>query len=109
MRAVNILSTVGATALSLGDAEFVTAGQTVLIAAVDSVATATMSVKFAGVEVFTGPLPIEPGTDRIEWPANIATCFTAGKSGQMSITLGGTVAGCRTNILILNPGEARPW
>lgn len=109
MRALNTLSTAGATTLALGDVEFITAGQTVLIAAVDSVATATLSVKFAGVEVFTGPLPIEPGTDRIEWPGNIVTCFTAGKNGQMQATLGGTVAGCRVNFLVLNPGEPRPW
>lgn len=108
MRGLNILST-AAGALALGDIEFIKPGQTVLISAVDSVATATLSVKFAGVEVFSGPLPIEPGTDRIEWPANIVTCFTAGAGGQLSATLGGTVAGCRTNFLVLNPNEPRPW
>lgn len=109
MRALNTLSTVGATVLALGDAEFIKAGQRVLIAAVDSVATCTMIAKFNGVSVFEGPLPIEPGTDRIEWPGNLATSFRADANGQLSIVLGGTVAGARVNILILAANESLPW
>ena len=109
MKALNTLSTVGVTGLNLQDLEFLSAGDRVLIAAVDSVATATLNVKYGSVDVFDGPLPIEPGTDMIEWPANIVTMFTAQKAGKMIATLGGTVAGARVNFLVLAPGEPIPW
>lgn len=109
MRNVNTLSTVGATVIQLGDAEFISAGQTVYIAAGDSVATATLSVKFAGIEVGVGPVDIEPGTDRLEWPGSLFTYFTAMKGGQLTATAGGTVAGLRVKVLIAAPQEPRPW
>lgn len=108
MRALNTLST-AAGVLALGNVEFLKAGQRCIIAAVDSVATATISAQYAGADVVTGPLPIEPGTDRIEYPANIVTQFVAMANGQLQITLGGTVAGCRVNVLVLGPGEPTPW
>ena len=109
MRALQTLNTVGATVISLGDVEFIKAGQRVIIGAKDSVATATLSVKFAGTEVFSGPLAIEAGTDMFKWPEDIVTTFIAGKDGQMQATLGGTVAGARVNFLVLAQGEATPW
>jgi len=109
MRALQTLNTVGATSIALGDVEFIKRGQRVIIGAVDSVATAALSVKFAGVEVFSGPLAIEDGTDMFHWPANIVTTFVATQDGQMQATLSGTVAGARVNFLVLAAGEDKPW
>lgn len=109
MRALNTLSTVGATTIALGDVEFLMAGQRVIIAGCDSVATATLTAKFAGSNVFEGPLPIEPSTDSIRYPDQILTQFIAGGNGQLTLTLGGTVAGARVNVLILAPREPNPW
>lgn len=109
MRALQTLNTVGATTINLGDVEFIKRGQRVVIGAKDSVATATLSVKFAGVEVFAGPLAIEAGTDMFKWPEDIVTQFVAMQDGQMQATLGGTVAGARVNFLVLMPGEPTPW
>ena len=109
MRALQTLSTVGTTSLALGDVEFIKKGQRVIIGAKDSVATATLSVKFAGVEVFSGPLAIESGTDMFRWPEDVVTTFVAMQDGQMQATLGGTVAGARVNFLVLALGEDKPW
>lgn len=109
MRALQTLNTVGATTIALGDVEFIKKGQRVIIGAKDSVATATLSVKFAGVEVFSGPLAIESGTDVFRYPEDIVTQFIAMQDGQMQATLGGTVAGARVNFLVLMPGEPTPW
>jgi len=108
MRSLNTLST-AAGVLALGNVEFLKAGQRCIIAAVDSVATATIDAQYAGSSVATGPLPIEPGTDQIRFPDNIVTQFIAMANGQLQITLGGTVAGCRVNVLVLAPGEPTPW
>jgi len=105
MRGINTLSAVGTTNLDLGDLEWVEAGQTVHIKGHDSVATATLRVVFAGVEVFTGPLAIEHGTDFApSWDRKL-TQFKAQQRGRMSAILGGTVAGARVDFLILNPDE----
>jgi hypothetical protein len=109
MRALQTLSGAGTTTLALGDVEFIKKGQRVIIGGKDSVATATLSVKFAGVEVFAGPLAIESGTDMFRWPEDVVTQFIAMQDGQMQATLGGTVAGARVNFLVLMPGEPTPW
>lgn len=109
MRGLNTLSTAGTTNLQLGDLEFIGAGQRVYVKGHDSVATATLRVVFAGVEVFTGPLAIEPGTDVApEW-TRVLTCFQAKQNGQLSAILGGTVAGARVDFLVLNPDEPLPF
>lgn len=109
MRGLNTLSAAGTTNLQLGDLEFIGAGQRVYVKGHDSVATATLRVVFAGVEVFTGPLAIEPGTDVApEW-TRLLTCFQAKQNGQLSAILGGTVAGARVDFLVLNPDEPLPF
>lgn len=109
MRGLNTLSAVGTTALALGDTEFISAGQRVYVKGHDSVATATLTVKFAGVEIFTGPLAIEPGTDVApEW-TRLLTCMQARQNGQLTATLGGTVAGARVDFLVLQPDEPMPF
>lgn len=109
MRGLNTLSTVGTTTLALGDSEFIQAGQRVYVKGWDSVATATLRVVFAGVEVFTGPLAIESGTDvPPEW-TRLLTCFTARQNGQLSAILGGTVAGARVDFLVLAADEPMPF
>lgn len=108
MRGLNTLSAAGATGIALGDSEFIEPSQRVFIKGADSVATATLIVKFAGVEVFSGPLAIERGTDQpIDWNSRL-TQFMAMQRGQMTATLGGTVAGARVDFLVLNPGEDAP-
>lgn len=105
MRGLNTLSAAGATTLALGDSEFIEANQIVKIKGHDSVATATLTVKFAGVEVFSGPLAIETGTDvSAEW-TRMLTTFQARQRGQMTATLGGTVAGARVDFMVLQPDE----
>ena len=110
MRGLNILSTVGATVLALGDLEWIPPFHQVFIKSADSVATATKTVTLGGVTLFSGPLPIEDGTDTA-LPWNKAqVMFTVGADrGRMAVTLGGTVAGCRTDIMIVAPGEPTPW
>lgn len=109
MRGLNTLSAVGTTNLQLGDLEFIGAGQRVYVKGHDSVATATLRVVFAGVEVFTGPLAIEPAADVApEW-TRLLTCFQAKQNGQLSAILGGTVAGARVDFLVLNPDEPLPF
>lgn len=108
MRAVQTLNT-AAGAVTLGDAEFLKRGQRCIIGAKDSVATATITAKYAGTEVATGPIAIESGTDVFRWPEDVVTQFVAMADGQLQITLGGTAAGCRVNVLILAPGEPAPW
>lgn len=109
MRGLNTLSAVGTTGLALGDTEFISIGQRVYIKGADSVVTATLTVKFAGVEIFTGPLAIEPGTDvACEWN-RLLTCMQAKQNGQLSATLGGTVAGARVDFLVLQPDEPIPF
>lgn len=109
MRQFNILSAVGTTTLDLGEVEFIAAGQRVLIAACDSVATATLRVTFGGIDVANGPINIEGSTDRCVWPEDIVGSFIARAGGKMIATLGGTVAGARTNFLVLNSNESVPW
>lgn len=109
MRGLNTLSTVGTTVLQLGDSEFIQAGQRVFVKGADSVATATLRVVFAGVEVFTGPLAIEDGTDLAMPWTKMLTCFTVRQNGQMSAILGGTVAGARVDFLVLAPDEPLPF
>jgi len=109
MRGLNTVSAAGATALALGDSEFIAVGQRVFIKGHDSVATATLTVSFAGAEAFSGPLAIEPGTDVApEW-TRLLTCFTARQNGNMRATLGGTVAGARVDFLVLQPDEPLPF
>lgn len=109
MRGLNTLSAAGTTVLALGDTEFVAPSQRVYIKGHDSVATATLRVTFAGVEVFTGPLAIEPGTDVApEW-FRLLTTFIARQNGNMIATLGGTVAGARVDFLTLQPDEPMPF
>lgn len=108
MRGLNTLSAVGTTTLALGDTEFIEGMQRVFIKGADSVATATLTVKFAGVEVFSGPLAIENSTDGAQrWDQRL-TQFMAMQRGQLTATLGGTVAGARVDFLVLNPGEDAP-
>lgn len=108
MRGLNTLSAVGTTNLALGDSEFIEAGQRVFIKGADSVATATLTCKFAGVEIFSGPLAIENGTDMAQrWDQRL-TQFMAMQRGQLTAVLGGTVAGARVDFLVLNPGEDAP-
>lgn len=109
MRGLNTLSTVGTTNINLGDLEFIGAGQRVYVKGADSVATATLRVVFAGVEVFTGPLAIENGTDTAQRWDQLLTCFTARQNGQLSAILGGTVAGARVDFLVLNADEPLPF
>lgn len=109
MRGLNTLSAVGVTNLALGDSEFIQAGQRVFVKGADSVATATLRVVFAGVEVFTGPLAIETGTDVGQDWNRLLTCFTARQNGQLSAILGGTVAGARVDFLVLSPDEPMPF
>jgi hypothetical protein len=109
MRGLSTLSAVGTTNLALGDAEFIAAGQRVFVKGADSVATATLRVVFAGVEVFTGPLAIEDGTDFAQPWTKLLTCFQAKQNGQLSVILGGTVAGARVDLLILNSDEPLPF
>jgi len=109
MRGLNTLSIVGATNLALGDLEFIGAGQRVYIKGADSVATATLRVVFSGVEVFTGPLAIEDGTDFAQPWTKLLTCFQAKQNGQLSAILGGTVAGARVDFLVLNMDEPLPF
>ena len=71
--------------------------------------TATLRVVFAGVEVFTGPLAIEDGTDFAQPWTKLLTCFTARQNGQLSAILGGTVAGARIDFLVLSPDEPMPF
>jgi len=108
MRGLNTLSAVGTTTLALGDLEFVTQNQRVYVKGADSVATATLRVVFGGVEVFTGPLAIEPGTDMAPRWTELLTTFKARQNGQLSAILGGTVAGARVDFLILDPDELFP-
>lgn len=109
MRGLNTVSAAGATNLALGDLEFINAGQQVYVKGHDSVATATLRVVFAGVELFTGPLAIEPGTDVApEW-TRVLTTFVAPQNGNLSAILGGTVAGARVDFLVLNPNERQPF
>jgi len=109
MRGLNTLSAVGTTNIALGDLEFIAAGQRVYVKGHDSVATATLRVVFAGMEVFTGPLAIEQGTDiGADWN-RILTCFQAKQNGQLSAILGGTVAGARVDFLVLNADEPLPF
>jgi len=105
MRGLNTLSAVGTTVVALGDLEFIAPGQKVYIKGADSVATATLDVRFAGVNVFSGPLPIENSTDGAQRWDQLLTQFRAMQSGQLQVTLGGTVAGARIDILVLDAGE----
>jgi len=108
MRGLNTLSAAGATNIALGDSEFIEATQRVFIKGADSVVTATLTVKFVGVEVFSGPLAIENGTDMAQrWDQRL-TQFMAMQRGQLTAVLGGTVAGARVDVLVLNPGEDAP-
>lgn len=108
MRGLNTLSAVGATTIALGDSEFIEAGQRVFVKGADSVVTATLLIKFAGVEVFSGPLAIENTTDCAQrWDQRL-TQFMAMQRAQLTATLGGTVAGARVDFLVLNPGEEAP-
>lgn len=109
MRGLNTLSAVGTTTLALGDLEFIAKGQRVYIKGADSVATATLRVTFGGVEVFTGPLAIENGTDMAQRWDQLLTTFVAEQSAQMQAILGGTVAGARVDFLVLNPNEPTPF
>jgi len=109
MRGLNTLSVAGTTNLALGDLEFISLGQRVYVKGHDSVATATLRVVFGGVEVFTGPLSIEQGTDvSAEWTRGLTT-FRARQNGQLSAILGGTVAGARVDFLVLDPDEEFPF
>jgi len=108
MRGLNTLSAAGATNIALGDSEFIEAGQRVFVKAGESVVTATLTIKFSGVEVFAGPIALEPGTDMaVQWNTRI-TQFMAMQRGQMTAVLAGTVAGARVDFLVLNPGEDAP-
>ena len=108
MRGLNTLSAVGTTNIALGDSEFIEAGQRVFVKGAESVVTATLIIKFAGVEVFSGPLALEPGTDMsVDWNRRL-TQFMAMQRGQLTAVLGGTVAGARVEFLVLNPGEDAP-
>jgi len=108
MRGLNTLSAVGTTTLALGDSEFIEPMQRVYVKGADSVVTATLTVKFAGVEVFTGPLAIENGTDMAQRWNQLLTCFMAKQRGQLTATLGGTVAGARVDFLVLQGDEPMP-
>lgn len=109
MRGLNTLSAVGTTNINIGDLEFIGVGQRVYLKGHDSVATATLRGTFAGMEFFNGPLAIEPGTDVApEWTRLLA-CFQAKQNGSMSLVLGGTVAGARVDILVLNADEPLPF
>lgn len=103
------MSTVGTTTLDLGEVEFIEAMQRVLIAACDSVATATLRVTAGGVQVANGPLNIEGSTDRCSWPGDIVGSFIAPTRLKLIAVLGGTVAGARTNFMVLARGESLPW
>lgn len=106
MRAENTLSTVGTTDITLQELQFIDAGMVVMIAAGDSVATATLRATFDGVDVFQGPVPIESRTDGIDYQRDLATVFSTRKRGRLILTAGGTVAGLRVNILALTQREA---
>jgi len=108
MRALNTLNTATG-AIALGNVEFLMKGQRMLIKAADSVATATLTVQFAGGDAFSGPIAIEPSTDSCRWPDQLIASFVAGGNGQVSATAGGTVAGLRVDFLVLAPGESVPF
>lgn len=105
MRALNTLSTVGTTSLTLDNVEFLNGGEFCLVAAGDSVATATLTIQYGGIDVFSGPVPIESRTDGISFASDLCTIFRAPRNGKIIATLGGTVAGCRVNFLVLSPQE----
>lgn len=108
MRQANLLVTATGQ-VNIGDCEMIEAGQRVNIFAGDSVATATLDIALNGTSVGRGLADIEPGTDRLEIPGNLYTSFKAKVPGQMIVTAGGTVAGLRVKILILNPDEPNPY
>ena len=109
MRGLNTLSAVGTTTLALGELQFLAMMQRLYVKGHDSVATATLRITFAGVEVFSGPLAIEQGTDVAPLWTTLLTTFIAKQNGQLIATLGGTVAGARVDFLLLNPDEPTPF
>lgn len=108
MRALNTLNTATGT-IALGDVEFLAPGERMLIKAADSVATATLTITFAAVNVFSGPVQIESGTDVCVWPDNLIASWIAPMRGQVIATAGGTLAGLRVDFLVLSRGETVPW
>lgn len=116
MQSINTLNTVGATAVPLGDLEFVQPGMRILVSAADSVATATITGTIGGFQfILPGSVVhIEGSTDRCVWPEDIVGSAIAGPSrnargARLTLTLGGTVAGCRVNVMALAPQESIPW
>ncbi|MEY2849676.1 MAG: hypothetical protein RI885_2343 [Actinomycetota bacterium] len=95
--------------VNLGDLEFIPAGHRVGIKAADSVETAVLNVQVAGLNVFSGTLPVEPSTNGVYAWTNLLTTFVVKDRSQMRVTLSGTLAGCRVDIIVLAPGEPAPW
>lgn len=110
MRALNTLSAVGTTNVELGEMQFVREGHVVYLAGADSVVTATLRGTMNDAMIFTGPLGIEESTDKLGWPRDLLTLarVPAG-GGNIILTLGGTVAGARLNLLDIAPNEPRPF
>lgn len=110
MRGFSVVSTVGTTKLALGDNEWIPPWHQVFIKQADSVATALSNITVDGQSVYSGAVPIEDAADTaLPWSKTNAM-FTAGAArARLDVTLGGTVAGCRTDILIVAPGEPTPF
>jgi len=109
MRALNTLSTVGTTTLELSNIEFLSGNEILWVAGADSVATATLSIQFGGIDVFSGPLGIEASTDHVSFREDLLTFFRAPRNGKVIATLGGTVAGARVNFLVQAVNEPKPF
>jgi len=108
VRQANLLVT-AAGQVNVGDCEMIEATQRCYVFAGDSVATATLDITMNGTSVGRGLVDIEPGTDRLAIPDMLYTAFKAKVPGQLIFTVGGTAAGLRIKILILNPDEPNPF
>ena len=92
------------------DMQDIQAGQRVAIAACDSVATATLTASL-NTDAFISPgtvVNIEAATDRITRDDFLGQKLAQGKK-RLSATAGGTAAGLRVLIHILDPGDVWPF
>lgn len=107
MRRLRVAAT-AAGDLALGNSRFISPGQRVLVAA--SGATADdLSGTFAGAEVIGGNINIESSADVVNVPRDMVGSFVALNSGELILSLAGTVTGTHVDIWILQPGEQTPW